>query len=335
MFEVSDLSESEAALLIYLFVKANHPYAIASDFKKAGFRIRSLWYASKLYPILKKLEERKLVMSKVEVEGGRKKTVYVVNISTISMILGGFLERIDVKHVDFPTPFYADAGLLHLYNFLRMVSPDWSENPVEVLKQFKELNFLSFLSFLHILARDMILLGDFMNVLLGVGENITYIYEGYKGPVEPLIERSGVERLKKFLLDEGLLKEGDEEVESSIEPYISKVKEFIRFWMVEKPRMSMNSIYVLKSKIEEEFMRILIGDLWYRNLLITCKFLKKVQVVEEFQTPEEFEEAVRRSIAEEYSNLMLRRGFEKESMENSTKKPSKPAKKEDKESDTP
>jgi hypothetical protein len=63
--------------------------------------------------------------------------------------------------------------------------------------------------------------------------------------------------------------------------------------------------------------------------------LKKVQVVEEFQMPEEFEEAVRRSIAEEYSNLMLRRDFEKESMENSTKKPSKPAKKEDKKSNTP
>jgi hypothetical protein len=333
MFEVTDLSEPEAALLIYLFVKANHPYAIASDFKKAGFKIRSLWYAPKLYPILKKLEERRLVVSKVEVEGGRKKTVYIININTISMILGGFLERIDVKHVDFPTPFYADAGLLHLYNFLRMVSPDWSENPVEILKQFKELNFRSFLSFLHILARDMILLGELMNAFLG--ESRVYIYEGYKGPVEPLIERNGVEKLKKFLLDEGLLKEGDEEVESSIEPYISKVKEFIRFWMVEKPRMSMNSIQVLKSKIEEESMRILIGDLWYRNLLITCKFLKKVQVVEEFQMPEEFEEAVRRSIAEEYSNLMLRRDFEKESMENSTKKPSKPAKKEDKKSNTP
>ena len=80
-----------------------------------------------------------------------------------------------------------------------------------------------------------------------------YIYEGYKGPIESLIERDGVEKLKKSLLDEELLKEEDE-VESSIKLYMLRVKEFIRFWMVERPQMSVNSIHALKSKVKEEFM---------------------------------------------------------------------------------
>lgn len=298
MSSIPELSEPEASLLIYLFLKPNYPYAIAKDFKEAQFRIKSLWHPMKIYPVMESLAEKGLVIWKEGESEGRRMRIFYVNIEAISKIISNIVEKVAEKHQDFPSPLFAERGLLYLYDFLRATSPNWAENPVQVLKRFKKLDFFAFLLFIDILAKEMITVADLAQLLLG--DNIVYIHEGYKGPVEPLIELEGKKRVKSYLF-------GESAENVDLEPYLRLAKEFIKFKMTKKIKPALLDFDVLKSKVEETFVRAIVGEEGDRPLLLGSKLLKSIKVKEEFKTPEEFEMALRERIAENFMDFRRER----------------------------